>query len=194
MTDYFSRNEDARMNSRSYKAFNRWADFWRTRLIAHPDYKGNLKVASALYEQEMNQLSESPANASAIGSDWGYIGPGEFNNLQVKGLIESLVVDPSDPTLQTIYAGTNASGIWKTTDGGKYWQCITDRSGYSNVGVQDIVIDPANASVVYAATGISTYGRAYGAGIIKSINGGNSWSKLNFPEPTATVRKLSLQP
>jgi hypothetical protein len=193
MTDYFRRNEDARMHSRSYKSFNRWADFWRTRLIAHPDYKGNLKAASAIYELEMNQLNESPANTSAIGSDWGYIGPGEFNNLQVKGLIESLVVDPSDPTLQTIYAGTNASGIWKTTDGGKYWQCITDRSGYSNVGVQDIVIDPSNASVIYAATGISTYGRAYGSGIIKSINGGNSWFKLNFPEPTATVRKLSLQ-
>ncbi len=194
MDAYFKRHEDARLHSGYYKSYNRWADFWRTRLVGHPDHKGDIAKANELYAQALEQLPAADGNSSLYSADWSYAGPGEFNNRQIKGLVESLAIDESDPTLQTIYAGTNASGIWKTTDGGKYWQCITDRNGFSNVGVQDILIDPNNPKILYAATGISTYGRSYGVGIIKSVNAGASWSRLGFPENDAAIRRLVLQP
>ncbi|HQF18727.1 MAG TPA: hypothetical protein PLR53_05025 [Bacteroidales bacterium] len=147
-----------------------------------------------MFSSVLAQLPEEDGNSALYSADWSSKGPGEFNQLQVKGLVESLAIDESDPRLQTIYAGTNASGIWKTTNGGKYWQCVSDRSGFSNVGVQDIIIDPNNPKIIYAATGLSTYGRSYGAGIIRSTNSGTSWSRINFPETNAVVKRLALKP
>lgn len=194
MTDYFRRNEDARMNSRSYKAFNRWADFWRTRLVADPEKKGKIMDASDLYSSVLAQIPQGDGNSALYTADWSTNGPGEFSQKQVKGLVESIAIDQTSPGMQTIYAGTNASGIWKTTDGGKYWQCVSDRSGYSNVGVQDIIIDPNNPKTIYAATGLSTYGRSYGYGILKSSNSGATWSQLTFPESSAVIKRLSFKP
>jgi hypothetical protein len=194
MDSYFMHNEDARIFSGFYKSYNRWADFWRTRLVAHPEHKGDIRYAAEMFSSVLAQLPEEDGNSALYSADWSSKGPGEFNQLQVKGLVESLAIDESDPRLQTIYAGTNASGIWKTTNGGKYWQCVSDRSGFSNVGVQDIIIDPNNPKIIYAATGLSTYGRSYGAGIIRSTNSGTSWSRINFPETNAVVKRLALKP
>jgi hypothetical protein len=38
----------------------------------------------------------------------------------VSGRITSVAVDPSDPSGNTIYAGTANGGVWKTTDGVSY--------------------------------------------------------------------------
>ena len=71
------------------------------------------------------------------------------------------------------YRGSYGIGILKSTDGGSTWD-TTLSFAYSNlVGVADIVIDPNNSLIVYAATSV---------GIYRTINGGISWTKvLNVP-------------
>jgi hypothetical protein len=86
--------------------------------------------------------------------------------------IGSLVVDPTDPSGQTLYAGTgepNASadseagvGIYKSTDGGDTWaklSAMTTVAASSYTGgafdgrsISSIVVDPTNASTIYVGS------------------------------------------
>ena len=95
-------------------------------------------------------------------------------------------IDPNDPTLQTYYAGTGTSGLWKTTDGGQSWKNITGPYLSYGLGILDIAINPTNPDVIYIATCFGGLGRAYyyGKGIMQTTDGGQTWqtpSNMNFP-------------
>lgn len=75
--------------------------------------------------------------------------------------VNKLLIDPYNKNV--VLAATN-KGIFKTADGGQSWY-TTYEKGYA---VQDILADPSDFSVQYAG--------AYGFGILKSVNRGNSWT------------------
>ena len=115
-------------------------------------------------------------------TDAGVVWQPIFDGQQVSS-IGALSVAPSDP--KTIYAGTGESdirsdlssgdGVYKSVDGGQTW---------AHIGLQDsrqisrIVVDPADANVVYVAV----LGHAYGAnaerGVFKTTDGGGHWTKV----------------
>ncbi|MBL0171949.1 MAG: hypothetical protein IPP90_14755 [Gemmatimonadaceae bacterium] len=141
-----------------------------------------------------------------------YVGTGEPNNRQTStfgdgmykstdggksfthiGLRETqtiarIVIDPRNTN--TVYVvspghlfGPNRErGIYKTTDGGKSWNNIKFID--ENTGFTDLVMDPGNSSVMYAAsyqrrrTGCCFNGGGPGSALWKTENGGKSWSKL----------------
>lgn len=82
--------------------------------------------------------------------------------------------------------GINA--IFKSIDSGETWQDITTGKGIEH-DPQDtrdnmpaeVIVDPRDANVVYAAFGLYTWG-----GIWKSTNGGQTWSRLTngLPDPS----------
>ena len=91
------------------------------------------------------------------------------------GRVSALAVDPRDPNVG--YLGATLGGVWKTTDGGQNWTALTDDQASLSIG--SIVLDPSNPDVVYVGTGdLSSF---YGAGILKSSDGGISWT--NIPGP-----------
>jgi hypothetical protein len=94
------------------------------------------------------------------------------------GRITAIAVDPADATANTVYVGGAAGGVWKTTDGGTTWNSLTD--GQPSLAVGSIAIDPNNHLTIYVGTGEDNFnGDAfYGAGILKSIDGGNTWTQL----------------
>ena len=49
---------------------------------------------------------------------WRCIGPARG------GRVVAVAGDPNDP--MTFYFGACAGGVWKTTDGGLYWRCVSD--------------------------------------------------------------------
>lgn len=70
-----------------------------------------------------------------------------------------------------IFIGDNLSGIWKTTDHGSSWV-----KKYSTFGeIPSIAIDPFEPRVAYAGK----YGG--GGGLLKTTNGGETWSSLTVP-------------
>jgi photosystem II stability/assembly factor-like uncharacterized protein len=68
--------------------------------------------------------------------------------------------------------------VWKSTDGGTSWTALTDTQ--PSLAVGSIAIDPNNTSIIYVGTGEQNYAQDsyYGAGILKSINGGSTWTQL----------------
>jgi hypothetical protein len=113
--------------------------------------------------------------------------PGNPNaNVFNRQTISKIVVDPTNPN--TIYAavygggfnGSNGNtGIWKSTDAGMSW-INTTASIDSFDNWSDLVIDPANPQILYAAVG--TPGGSSFNGVYMTTTGGtgnNPWTLVS---------------
>ena len=73
-------------------------------------------------------------------------------------------------------------GVYKTINGGKNWKKVLGNSQWT--GATDILIDPRNPDILYAATWdrhrtvAAFMGGGPGSGIHKSVDGGETWKKL----------------
>jgi photosystem II stability/assembly factor-like uncharacterized protein len=103
-----------------------------------------------------------------------------------------MVFAPSSKDL--IYAGTCvginwlpstsvARGIWRSLDGGLTWEEAND-DNTRHLCIHDIAIDPRYPGMIYAAS--------YTSGLLKTYNGGISWSML--PLPSYDVRTVAIRP
>jgi photosystem II stability/assembly factor-like uncharacterized protein len=101
------------------------------------------------------------------------------NNGLFGGAVTTLVIDPS--STQTLYAGTESSGVFKSADGGANWVA----AGLPNTFVRALAIDPSSPQTLYAGT--------YGDGVFKSTDGGANWVKTSLPNFTY-VHTLVIDP
>ena len=92
------------------------------------------------------------------------------------GRVLDLIVDPRDANVA--YAGFDTGGVWKTIDSGVQWTPITDDA----LAIGTLAIDPLNPDILYAGT----IALPYGAGILKSIDAGATWSQISGPFATPT--------
>src|SRR5712692_2195054 len=110
---------------------------------------------------------------------WNPIGPapttgGVFS--PVTGRDTTVAVDPSVTTGQTVLIGGAQGGIWRSTDGGATWTAVGDAN--PSLAMGSIAFAPSAPATVYAGTGeqaLTGFDVYYGAGILKSTNGGQSW-------------------
>ncbi len=117
---------------------------------------------------------------------WRCIGP--FRG----GRVVTVAGDPSD--LATFYFGACAGGVWKTTDAGTYWECVSD--GYfktSSVGA--LAVSQTDPNVIYAGMGESTIRTdvSHGDGVYKSTDAGRSWQQMGL-EDTRHIGKIVIHP
>ncbi|VAX21188.1 hypothetical protein MNBD_IGNAVI01-2424, partial [hydrothermal vent metagenome] len=134
------------------------------------------------YIKDKTQLRKT--NVSIQESEpWKAMGP-----LNVPGRTISLAVNPQNSN--TLYAGAATGGLWRTynSTNGANWQRVT--TGFPTLGVMAIAIDPNDSLNMLIGTG-ETYGRSqsiggyvwrtsrgsYGIGILKTTDGGASWTK-----------------
>ncbi len=87
-------------------------------------------------------------------------------------------------------------GIFKSNDGGESWiQTLGDKEW---IGATDILIDPRDPDLLYAATWqrhrtVAGYmGGGPGSAIYKSKDGGESWKKINNGLPNSNLGKIGL--
>lgn len=109
------------------------------------------------------------------------------NALQNKGdiggvSVNSLSFDTSNP--DTLYIGSS-QGLYKSENGADTWRYIL-----SGISVANVVVDPYQSSIIYAAGLVGPNGK-----IIKSLDGGISWVDI-FTEPSKnnTVTSLAINP
>lgn len=87
-------------------------------------------------------------------------------------------------------------GFYKTTDGGKTWRKTLGDDKWT--GVTDIAMDPRDPEVLYAATwqhhrNVAAYmGGGPGSGLHKSVDGGDTWQKLEEGLPSGNIGKIGL--
>lgn len=115
-------------------------------------------------------------------SGWSYMGPRNLNNIggsattyKVAGRVSAVAFSPSDAN-NTYYIGGANGGVWRTTNGGTSWTALTD--DWPFLQVSDIKIDPTNANRIFVATGDAHSEESYGMGIMRSLDGGQSWTEV----------------
>lgn len=87
-------------------------------------------------------------------------------------------------------------GLYKTTDGGKTWKAVLTIS--ENTGVTDVVFDPTNPDVLYAASYqrrrhvFTLINGGPESAIHKSIDGGATWTKLTKGLPKEQMGRIGL--
>jgi hypothetical protein len=129
-----------------------------------------------------------PATPAGWTNLSGYIHP--------VGRVNDLLIHPT--STNTMWAGTDGGGIWKTTDGGTTWQASNDF--LASLSISSLVMRPGDPSTIYAGTGpIGTHTGLPGVGVLKSIDGGGTWSLLPSTSPALnpdwqTVFQLAIHP
>lgn len=129
------------------------------------------------------------------GNSWTNISDGGIEC----GSIGSIAVSNRSP--ETILVGTGSDsprgnvspgiGMYKTIDGGKNWK----RTGMEKCGqVGDIVFDPHNSDIVYAAALGNIFGPNKERGVYKSTDGGDSWEQVFFLNDTTGAVDLAIHP
>jgi photosystem II stability/assembly factor-like uncharacterized protein len=126
------------------------------------------------------------------GDHWTNVGLGATQT------IARIVTDPRDSNTVFVAAlghlwGENPErGVFATRDGGKSWQHVLKVD--ARTGACDLVMDPADSHILYAAmyarrrTPWSYTGGGASGGIFRSRDGGRSWTKLANGLPAQTGR------
>jgi photosystem II stability/assembly factor-like uncharacterized protein len=130
------------------------------------------------------------------GASWKNMG------LKKSEHLSKIIVHPEDSN--TIWVASQGPlwtsggerGIYKSTDGGKTWKQTLGDTEW--VGATDLVIDPSNPDVLYAATWqrhrtVAGYlGGGPGSGLHKSVDGGETWTALKKGIPNSNLGKIGL--
>jgi len=91
----------------------------------------------------------------------------------------------------TFYMGTTGGGVWKTTDAGRFWKNVSDRS-FKRASVGALAVAASDPNVIYAGMGESCIREnvSHGDGVYKSTDGGRTWRNVGLAATRniATVR------
>ena len=123
---------------------------------------------------------------SFSGLRWRLAGP--FRG----GRVVAVAGHPTDPMV--FYFGAVAGGVWKTEDGGTYWENISD--GFLNTSsIGALAVSPSDPNVIYAGTGETTIRTdvSYGDGVYRSTDGGKTWKHLGLEE-TRHIGEIRIHP
>lgn len=127
-----------------------------------------------------------------------------WTNLGLKNSehLSKIIVHPTDPNTVWVaaqgplWSKGGERGVYKTMDGGTTWRRTLGDAEW--VGATDVLIDPRDPNLLYAATWqrhrtVAGYmGGGPGSGIHRSTDGGETWTKLSSGLPTGNLGKIGL--
>ena len=138
-------------------------------------------------ETRQDQTPDTGIPQELLGAvRWRCIGPPRG------GRVVAVAGDPVNPMV--FYFGACAGGVWKTTDGGTYWDNVSD--GYLNTAsVGAIAVAPSDPNVIYAGMGESTIRGdvTYGDGVYRSTDGGQTWANMGLSD-TRHISRVRVHP
>jgi hypothetical protein len=168
----------------------------RARRTAEPNVGAvYASAARALHAEEESASAETTATAEpaeaapppapfdpALGPGWRPLGPIYMPNGQtygssrvdVSGRMAAIAIDPGN--VNHILVGSAAGGIWESRDRGATWAPRTDFAPTLTTGA--IVFDRTAPATVYCGTGEGNWWARLGAGVLRSTDGGTTWSTI----------------
>ena len=154
-------------------------------------------------QQKLQMRVMQSGGLNITGAGWSSLGPlplpsdASGTGLQdynwVSGRATAVAIDPNDPTGNTVLVGGAYGGVWKSVNAGAesanpasvIWASVTDDQATLAVGaiaVQPQLSNPnPNTSIILAGTGEtnSSADSYYGLGILRSLNGGQTWTLIS---------------
>ena len=185
--------------SHAWEMFDWW---YSQRALPYDAIPQGAYQRAAVYAKTKMKRERISTNSISSSSQWHSLGPDN-----IAGRMLSLAVNPLNA--HAVWSGSASGGLWKSNTGGvgaNAWSIVF--TGFPSLSVSTIAIDPSDTSSMYIGTGevsfyqfgqIGTPGArsSYGLGILKSSDGGTTWSQTGltwtFPQITA-VEKIVINP
>jgi photosystem II stability/assembly factor-like uncharacterized protein len=127
-----------------------------------------------------------PDTALLSAMEWRLIGPHRG------GRVVAVAGDPVDPL--TFYFGACGGGVWKTTDGGVYWENVSD-GFFKTAAVGAIAVADADPNVIYVGTGEACIrgNVIHGDGVYKSTDAGKTWTNVGLTD-SRHISRIRIHP
>lgn len=141
-----------------------------------------------LLAAKSEKLTSKSVGYSLSNVVWTERGP---NN--IPGRNRSIVASPNDP--DKWYVGSAGGGVWISDNAGENWRTTTDFT-VPNLATSTVAISESDSKIVYAGTGepFGNMDAITGSGLIKSIDGGETWEKLDNTIDFGSVGRLLVNP
>ncbi len=91
------------------------------------------------------------------------------------------------------YMGTAGGGVWRTTDGGTTWECISD--GFFGGSIGAVAVSESDPNVIYVGEGEQTLrgNVSSGRGAWKSTDAGKTWTFIGL-KGTEHISRIRIHP
>lgn len=130
---------------------------------------------------------------------WEFVGPRNlsvpyrtyYGTQALSGRVNSVAYDTQNPG--TYYLASAGGGVWKTVDSGTDWTPLSD--SWQSINTSVVTLDPANTKIIYVGTGDYDGSNGVGGfGVMKSTDGGLTWTNVAAAIGQASVSALVVDP
>ena len=99
---------------------------------------------------------------------------------------------PTDSNV--FYFGACSGGVWRSSDGGTYWENVSD-GFFKTAAVGAIAVSESDPNVIYAGTGEACIRNdvSHGDGVYKSSDGGETWKNVGLTD-TRHIARVRVHP
>lgn len=148
-----------------------------------PNNSSSLYLGTSMHVYKTDDAGDNWAQV--ITNDMGN-GYWQGNGLETT-VVEAIAIDPNDPN--KLYAGYWDIGFLKSIDGGQSFKKVDTGFGEYKSNCFDIVIDPDNSAILYAANG---WWETKKGAVYKSTDFGESWTVINNGLPDTIIWSIAV--
>jgi len=119
---------------------------------------------------------------------WQFVGP-----TNISGRMTDVAVVTPKGDNYTIYVAGASGGVWRSQNEGVSWEPIFEQAASTSIG--DVTLAPSDQNIVWVGTGEANIFRSSmaGAGVYKSIDGGDTWEHMGLADPH-TIPRIQIHP
>lgn len=119
------------------------------------------------------------------------LAPRNIGPAGTSGRVTAIDVMPHDKN--HIVIGTASGGVWHSRDRGQTWQALFTKQATASIGALDI--SPHNPDVIWVGTGEGNprNSQSSGAGVYRSLDGGETWDYMGLKE-TRNIHRIIVHP
>ena len=138
-------------------------------------------------EAQRKRKAKTPSISSQLYSSLKYREIGPFRG----GRSAAVMGVPGQP--QLFYMGSAGGGVWRTTDGGKTYENLSD--GYFGGSIGSIAVAKSDPNVIYVGGGeVTVRGNvSAGYGVWKSMDAGKTWTFAGLPK-SRHIPRIAIHP